>query len=59
MYQCTRPVRAELRDHWMRGCRVPGAWKADPVHCSKGQLLDLTLLQVMGRSLAGQPEAEV
>lgn len=30
-----------------------------PVHCSKGQLLDLTLLQVMGGSLARQPEAEV
>lgn len=48
----SRDQRASIR-------QVPGAWKTAPAHCSKGQLLDLTLLQVKGGSLAGQPEAEV
>lgn len=62
--QCTVPVRAELRGHpatgveW-GGCRVPGAWKADPAHCSEMQSLDLTLLQMMAGSLAWQLEGEV
>lgn len=40
--QCTMPVRAERRDQPASGVgvgcggwRVPGAWKADPVHCSE------------------------
>lgn len=38
---------------------MPGAWKEDPVHCREVHSLDLTFLQMMGRSLAGHLEGEV
>lgn len=38
---------------------MPGAWKADSVDGSEPQPLELTLSQMIGGSLAGQPEGEV